>query len=492
MNCEKCGSNNIKRLGLRFAGKEKFLKFSCNDCSYEFTTDYVPVTKMKAQNLVVTSAVDGFAINNVFLDSLKLYCKHNKAKLIILPVNHGKPYSDTAYPLEIRDLIVDTNLSIEDKTLILGSIKLGATLESPLHGLNSLSKGKNVVFGHPQVQLRTLPRKSEKYPAIITTTGTISLSHYGENKTSQKANFNHSFSALFIDGKNQSRMRHLNFDGIGFYDINGYYTDTSVSPVKNILALVTGDEHVCFYDQSILESVYGKTGIVATLKPKYIIRHDVLDCYAISHHHRNNVLTRYTKFRTNRDDIEKELNQTIDFINKTTPADSISLIISSNHNSHLLRWLNEADPKLDLVNSKIYHKLMYQLLEEIDGNVSKDNSTHFTDPFKLYAQERLKENIKFLSPSESFELNGVDLNNHGDLGVNGSRGSSLQYKDLPLKSIIGHSHSPNINKGCYQVGTSSILRLEYNKGLSSWDSAHCILYPNGKRQMIFIRDGKWK
>lgn len=492
MKCEMCNSENLKKHGIRFSGKDKFLKFSCNNCNHEFMIEYEPVSVVKPTNMVITSAVDGFAINEIFLKCLQNYCKVNKATLVILPVNHGKPFNEDRYPKEIQDYIVDQNVSIENKTLILGSMKLGSTLESPLHGMNSFSKGKNIILGHPQVQLKTLPRKAEKYPAIVTTTGTISLPHYGENKTSQKANFNHSFSAVFLDGKNPSKIRHLNFDGEGFYDVSGYYTEKKVEPIKEISALVTGDEHVCFYDQSILEATYGKSGIVSTLKPKYIVRHDVLDCYAISHHHRNNVLTRYIKHKTGSNDIEKELNQTIDFINKTTPKFSTSLIISSNHNNHLLKWLNEADPKFDLVNAKIYHKLMYMLLDEIDKSQENSILPNYADPFQMWATEKINENIKFLASSDSFELHGIDLNNHGDLGVNGSRGSNNQYKDLPLKSIIGHSHSPGINCGSYQVGTSSELRLEYNKGLSSWDTCHCIVYPNGKRQLIFIRDGNWK
>lgn len=493
MKCEICNSTSIKKQGLRFYGKEKFLKFQCKNCGTSFTTEFKhkQPTEINDQNLVVTSAVDGFSINQKFFKALLKYCELNNAKLIVLPVNHGKPFNEDRYPEYIREYLTDTNINLNGQTVIMGSMKLGATLESPLHSMNSFSKGKNVIFGHTQVQLKTLPRKSEKYPAILTTTGTISNQHYGENKTSQKANFNHSFSAVFVDGVIPNRLRHLHFDGDGFYDVNGYYDEDGVKDISEITALVTGDEHVIFYDETILEATYGKTGIVNTLKPKYIVRHDVLDCYSISHHHKNNVLTKYSKMKSNTNNIENELFDTIAFINASTPEFSESLIISSNHNSHLLRWLNEADPKHDLVNAKIYHQLMYMMLDEID-NSDESALPNYSDPFSLWASDKINSNVKFLKSSESFEVHGIDVNNHGDIGVNGSRGSNQQYKDLPLKSVIGHSHTPGIDKGSYQVGTSSTLRLEYNKGLSSWHHCHCIIYPNGKRQLIFIIDGEWK
>jgi hypothetical protein len=490
MICDQCGSNDIKSLGVRFLGKEKVLKYSCRNCGVEITSEYKELKTIKTGNFVVTSAVDGAVTNKKFLAALHNYCKLNNAKLVILPVNNGKPFKEARFDDLVKPFLCSDNLSLGDITNVMGSIKLGSTLESPLHGINSFSKGKNVVFGHPQVQLKTLPRKAEKYPAIITTTGTISMPNYGENKTAQKANFNHSFSALFIDGKNYSRMRHLHYDGVGFYDLNDYYTSDTKTSGGAVEAVVTGDEHVLFYDEGVMEATYGKTGMITSLKPKFIVRHDVLDCYSISHHHKHNVFTRYAKYIGEIDSIEEELKLTLNFIKDTTPKYSTSIIVPSNHNSHLVKWLNEADPKQDMVNAKIYHQLMYLMLCKVtlEKNVPK-----YPDPFTEWSNlQDIGSNVRFLKPTDSFVIKGVDLNNHGDLGINGSRGSANQYKDLPLKTVVGHSHSPCVEKGSLAVGCSSNLRLDYNLGLSSWSHAHCIIHSNGKRQLIFIMDGQWK
>jgi hypothetical protein len=63
---------------------------------------------------------------------------------------------------------------------------------------------------------------------------------------------------------------------------------------------------------------------------------------------------------------------------------------------------------------------------------------------------------------------------------------------IGVKSIIGHSHTPAIEEGCYQVGTSTKLSRGYTHGPSSWLNTHCLIYPNGKRTLINVIDGKWR
>jgi hypothetical protein len=81
---------------------------------------------------------------------------------------------------------------------------------------------------------------------------------------------------------------------------------------------------------------------------------------------------------------------------------------------------------------------------------------------------------------------------HGHLGANGARGGLRGFSKLGVKTIVGHSHTPGIIEGAYQVGTSSHLKLEYNDGPSSWLNTHALVYPNGKRTLINIIKGKWR
>ena len=81
---------------------------------------------------------------------------------------------------------------------------------------------------------------------------------------------------------------------------------------------------------------------------------------------------------------------------------------------------------------------------------------------------------------------------HGNRGPNGARGSIRNLRRIGVKTITGHPHSPGEDEGCTQVGTSTGLRLEYNAGPSSWHQAHCAVNDDGKKQLIFIIDGKYR
>lgn len=499
--CTFCGSSNLKRAGGNYTTKSGDIKqrFKCADCGKHTVSSIVPtITHQGMRSILITSAKNGTDTHREFFNTLLSYAKINDCDFYILPTRHknvGEEYVPDFDNL-IEDYLLQTSLEIPDyKLKIFGNLRLSASLENPLSSLDSMSKGSSLVVGHPQVQLRTLPRIHETYPPILTTTGSVSVKAYKDTKPGVKANFNHSYSALVIEfdqddnGNRFIHMRHLNYDEKldGFYDIDTFYSSNGDTRKDTALALITGDEHAIFADPVVEKVTYSnKDSLVNVLQPAIIVRHDVLDAHSVSHHHKQDFIKRYQKHKDGTQSLQSELDITVDYLNRTTPEWANSFIVQSNHNEHLYRWLNEADPKKEPWNAKLYHKLMYQILENIDDGI--DN----VDPFALYCKDKLKKNIRFVGRTERFELLGIWLGSHGDIGNNGARGSRQQFSEIPSKSIIGHSHSPGIEKGCYQVGTSSKLRLDYNVGASSWHHCHCIVHSNGKRQLIFITNGKYR
>ena len=464
-------------------------------------TEIIVNDEKTLKSIVITSAKNNTDTHRGFYETLLTYVKHNDCDFYILPTRHknmGEEYIPDFDNL-IQDHLLQTSLEFPSYNLkIFGNLKLSASLENPLSGLDPMSKGSSLIIGHPQVQLRTLPRIHEDYPPILATTGSVSIKSYKDTKPGVKANFNHAYSAIVIefdevDGNKFVHLRHLNYDEStdGLYDLNTFYAPGGMVQVIDdaALALVTGDEHAIFADKQVEKATYSNTdSIVNTLKPAIIVRHDVLDAHSISHHHKNDFITRYQKQQDGSQSLQAELDITLNYLDRTTPDGVTSFIVQSNHNEHLHRWLNECDPKKEPWNAKLYHRLMYAVLDGID------NGKTVLDPFQLYCEAMFegKKNIRFIGRTDKFELLDIWLGSHGDVGNNGSRGSRQQFSILPSKSIIGHSHSPGIEKGCYQVGTSSNLRLSYNVGASNWHHCHCIVHDNGKRQLIFITYGKYR
>jgi transposase-like protein len=522
VHCPQCNGEKLHNRGTRLLTNGQLNKrMSCNECKIQFTVseDGVPALPQKSvhiqkfveyvnpekysnsilkakilldRRVVITSVKNGTEVDENFLAVLQNYISIMDCSLLAIPVRHkniGEDYNPN-FDEAIVPYLFEDNLNFEDHGIkILGSLKISSSIENPLAGLDPISKGASLIVGHPQLQLRTLPRIRETYPAIVTTTGSVSKKNYTPSKAGTKADFNHSLSAAVIEFDGGFvHIRHLNFDvkTKTFTDLSVSYSADS-SDITDVEALITGDEHVIHKDDQVAQTTYSVTNpksLVNVLRPKNIVRHDVFDSYSISHHHEKNVFMKFKKFTEGTCKVEDELTETINFINDTTPSYAVSWIVQSNHNEHLTRWLTECDPKLEPWNAKVYHQLMYRMLCLVEEG-------KMVDAFQLYSRDLLNKNIQFADRDADLYIKEILLSSHGDAGTNGSRGTRKQFSMIPTKSIIGHSHSPGIEKGCYQVGTSSKLKLEYNIGASSWHHTHCIIHKNGKRQLIFITNGKY-
>lgn len=504
MFCKHCGSHSFKKNGFKtLSNGNKVQIFKCNSCYRTFTEDvstteksrFIPNRVLTGDRYVITSARNNVPVNDSFFMALENYCMINGARLLVIPTFYQKNlYTEDTLIWEVdEEYLLHENVSLNNKVNVLAKMNLLATADNPLGGLDSLAKGNSLIVGHSQVQMRSLPVQRDSSSVIMHTTGSVTYSEYNNTKAGEKASFNHSMAALVVefDEDGDYFIRILNCDdNDGFYDIDGYYTEDNFVPLDYVDALIKGDEHVFVTSTEVSNATYfNDDSIVNILKPKVIVRHDVLDSFTISHHHRRDSFLQYSKFINNKNKIQDELSMTASFIINTTPKDSQTVVISSNHHDHLKRWLNECDPKIEPWNAKIYHQLTYLMLEEIESA----DDIHVPDPFVLWFNSTYKNtNVKFLDRNTSFKIHDIELDNHGDIGANGSRGSISQFSKFNEKVVIAHSHSPGINKGAYQVGTSTPKKLEYTNGPSSWMNTDCLIYKNGKRQLISIINGKWR
>lgn len=507
MNCPKCESDRtIKRSIRTLVSGEKRQTHQCILCKYRFTHNprqvfnqankgrnkFESTQVFTDQRFVITSAQNNTRINGPFLKSLIKYCEINKARLIIVPSRYVLETQDIKWDAILLKYMVTENVTLSKKLRLLAGINLLPTLENPLNGLDYLSKGDSLVIGHQQLQMRSLAVNMTDSSTILTTTGSVTYPNASKTKAGLKGDFNHSFSAVVIEKDvDVFHFRTLNADSAGgFYDIGGYYSKDKFTPGAKVDAIVLGDTHAIFIDPKVKANTFtNKNSIVNTLKPKLIFHGDLLDCFSISHHHKNNFLARYGKHLSGMNNLERELQDAIKLLRDTTPEFSKLMMVASNHNDHLYKWLNEADPKNDPVNAKIYHYLMYLMMSSAK---TKNGMTSYDNPFEIWVKINAPDlNIEFLPRDTFYKLHNIEMSLHGDVGISGMRGSPISFAKLAHKNIVGHSHAACIEKGNYTVGTSSRLKLEYNHGLSKWTHTHCVVYANGKRQLINIVEGKW-
>lgn len=448
------------------------------------------------RRFVVTAAQNNTAVHNRFLRALLRYCWHNGAMLLVIPAHYKNVSLYTAaqeykkeWDAAVHPYLIDRNVEIGGQVMVMAGINVAVTMLNPLVGKEPIGGQKWTIFGHPQFAMESVASPGDLRPKRMYTTGAVTLKNYSRTNVGAKAEFHHVYGALAVEiAGDHAFIRQLNAKALtgDFIDLGWVYpADKPVTRASRALAVTPGDEHVEHILPEVKQAIFtARDSVVKTLRPQYIVRHDVFDGYSISHHHEKDDILRYRKFWAHKDNVALELERTAKHINETTPKDCASLIVPSNHHDHLQKWLERADPKKDHVNSRFLYRM--KLKQQRAALAGQDYN-----PFNIYLRERLTCRYKILDKHKPYVLAGVNYNQHGDYGPNGSRGNARALAKTTYKMVIGHSHGARIVRGVYQVGTCTGM-LEYERGLSDHSNTLCVQYANGKRTLIDIFDGKWR
>ena len=135
--------------------------------------------------------------------------------------------------------------------------------------------------------------------------------------------------------------------------------------------------------------------------------------------------------------------------------------LTSNHDRHLTRWLDEANPRQDPLNARYYYELMAARLRHAEH--MHEDANMFEVACRKVDSDGI-DDVKFLREDESYKVEGIECGSHGDRGLSGSRGTSAMHGKLGHRYNIGHSHSPGIWGGTYVAGTTGTLNPDFAKG----------------------------
>ena len=510
MKCTHCQSENVEKRGKRERKGEAYIRLVCNDCKrwskepFVYNNEQVLTAQLGNGDLVngkkrviVSSAQNNTPVDPKFWAGINQYARFLDAAIVIIPVMYrnptmpGQEAEEAWWPKEVLPYLCQTDISPFPGVRIMGNVKVAATATNPLSGLDSLSRGDSCVIGHAQIQLRCVATPQHKLPKILLTTGSVSQKSYSKSKAGILAAFHHSLGFAIIEQDNEDdEIFHLRSvvadDNAEFYDLDKHVSARAVKTGKRAEALVLGDEHTLFTSPEVVRATFmDEKSIVSTLKPRYLVRHDLIDSYSISHHHRSEPDRQYVKYRTGVNRLEEELRTTQRYLEATTPKGSTSVIVPSNHHNHITRWLRETDWRMEPWNAKVYHEMWAAWIDHMD----RKQPFH---PFTWWMMNNCAADTLYLQPDYPFIVKGIYLGYHGDKGINGAKGSLGQFAKIGVKTVTAHWHAPGIEKGAYLVGTSTKLNLEYTNGPSSWLNTHCIVHANGKRQLVNIIKGGWR
>lgn len=452
-------------------------------------------TLARVERLLVTAAQNATPVHNGFLKALQTAAKRLGATLVVIPLRYKNPTSHwtasqanaEAWDPAVIPYLCNVRKNLGPNLVLLGDIKTQPTATRPLTGFEAITGGESAILGHTKLQFAVIPAPANRLPKILTTTGAVTLPNYTDSSAGKKGEFHHVFGAVMVEREGKAfHLRQIlgGKDG-SFTDLDReYLPDGTHRKAPPALALALGDTHVDITDPNVDQATFGPGGMVDVFRPQHVIYHDLSDEGAVNPHTLDNPFVSVAKWKTGLSNVKREIERAAAFVAKRTKG-CTSVIVPSNHTDFLQRWLVRHDWREDPENAEFY-------LESALAMIRGDNGER-GDAFGYWLRKMLpRADVKVLARDESFAIAGIEFGMHGDKGPNGSRGSRMNLRRIGVKSVIGHAHSPGIEEGCYQVGTSTALRLDYNSGPSSWLQTHCVLYASGKRSLITVIDGKWR
>lgn len=516
--CPKCGrpmSHRATTAGGKtryecryYVGEEHHYCYSTTDPSKPYRdqkgrrrkADGNPQFKRKLSGIkrfIITAAQNATPVDEDFWSCIKTYSEYNDAEIVVIPIRYKNPTSrwtasqanEEEWDAATVPYLYNQRKKLNDELALMGDIKTQPTAVKPLSGLESITGHMSGIFGHTKLQLACIPTPQDRYPKILTTTGACTVRNYTDSKAGKKGEFHHTLAALIVEVSGKKFfMRHVNYDerNKNFIDLNVAYDATGVQPAPKALALVFGDTHRAVMDKNVERVTFGDAGMVETLDPEHLVFHDLHDGSSTNHHTKKDPFAQIAKRVNSLHLVREEILGDIEWLSNVCQGRK-GIVVPSNHDDFLARWLREHDWRHDPENAEFYLETALHLVKVIKaGNTVPHPFTHWVNKLKGDAP------IRCLERDESFTLGGVELSMHGDKGPNGMKGSRESLRRIGVKTIVGHSHTPGIEEGCYQAGTSTPLRLDYNSGPSSWLNAHVVLYGNGKRAILPIIDGEWR
>jgi hypothetical protein len=452
--------------------------------------------KLSGRRFVVTWAQNATPVHRDFLAALLTYCGHLGAELIVIPGRYKNPTSywsasqenNEAWATEVQPYLYNQRRALNKNVQLIGDFKIQPTNSAPLTGLEGITHAESGIFGHPKLQLRCVPTPQSRLPKILTTTGAVTISNYTDSRVGKLGDFHHVLGAVVVEVQDSKvfHLRQLNYSEKhgGFIDLEyAYYADGRVEDAPPCEAIIFGDAHWRFADPAVVRATFDD--LVPLLDPKRLVWHDLLDGYAGSPHHQGNPFIAYAKRQSGYDDMRREVRATIDWMLELG-AGRENVIVPSNHDDMLKRWVIREDWKRDPVNAEFYLETALAMLRTTRMT---ETGAQTLDPFQRLVEARGAAGVKCVPINGSFTVAGIECGLHGDKGPNGARGSIKNLRRIGPKVVIGHSHTPGIDEGAYQTGTMTRLTAEYTGPVGSWLNTHCSIDGFDKRHLHNCVDG---
>lgn len=433
---------------------------------------------------IITTAQYNAGVNKNLLKNMEKYAQINDAEIIILPTVGKNVTEDPILHPDLQQYrIIDSEYSLNNSVRI-KDFGVRAQQINPLTGLERFAQGdKSYIMPGTKQVLKYIANSYDSIPKAIMTTGAVTKPNYNlRHRMGRIAERDHEYGFVVVEKENNKyfHFRHVTALKNGtFSDINGLYKDGKHYKNLGVKALIVGDLHP--YDTDPVHEKQTFDQIKHFGGKMDLFLHDTFNGKSISHHYEGHNIEKHIVYNQQGLNLLSELKDTYKAVVKYASATKGNVyIVASNHDEHLYRYLDEGRFIGDKGNDYVAAQLYVKALEGVNPLQAG-----------LELVGTVPSNVVFLSRSEGKKLLGYELGNHGDLGANGGRGSPRSIEHANSKSVTAHGHSAFKIRDTYRVGTSTYLRLRYNKGYSNWTNTNAVLYDIGTVGLINTINKKW-
>lgn len=425
--------------------------------------------------------------------------------------DEGKAGEELWYDPALVPYIKDHAIALAPGLIWCGEMNILPTATNPLSRLEDYNgRNSNIIphAVHAMESIASLPDEATKFNFA---TGGITLRNYIQKRAGILAERKHTYGALLVevDSEGNWYVRQLTVGEDGaVYDIgpSGYrgvkVKNGKVQALRNnggsgwgfADSIMWGDIHASEMDLDVRELAFGEGGMLDQLRPARQFWHDLYSMRSRGHHEMKNFHRMFVKWADNEDSVEDEIQITADFAHEAHRDWCETIVVRSNHDRHLDRWLNEARPERDPRNAEYFHRLQSKMLAELRAGNRDFNICEWA--LRGAGKHGIPEAIRFLAEDESYVIckdhdGGVECGLHGDLGVNGSRGSTRGLRRLARRVNKDHDHTAAIN-GPVWSGGACARRFPYMKGPHTHSVSHIVTFENSARQIITFWADKFR
>jgi hypothetical protein len=462
----------------------------------------------EVRRYILTSAQNNTPVHEAVWLNLLALAEHYGAELLVGTYSYNKSaygskavkrgteraedYQELWYDPQLLEHLCDEQVELAPSLVWCGELNILPTSMTPLSQMEAYNGRCSNIVPHAKFAMTSVAAMKGEAAKLNYASGTVTQRNYIQKKIGLLSEQHHGYGATLVevcgDGSWYVRQLQATEDGV-VRDLRLKAEGGVITDGNPVAAITWGDLHVRFLDPDVRRLAWGEGGMLDELRPAHQLMHDVIDFRTRNHHEAKDPIARYRKWREGRESVSDEVREVVDFM----AAEAVrpwcqTVMVPSNHHEAMERWIKEADWKDDPVNAVFYLDAARALL----GGTKDVFRWAFERAIRHEVEFMRLARLRWLETDETLVVAGVDLGQHGHLGINGARGNHKAFARLGRPTSTGHEHSAGIHLGSWVGGCSCLLRVGYNRGASSWSHSHVVQYPEGTRTIITMWKGRWR